>query len=145
MSEIDSKNPVVLVVEDDEDSRYLVRLALEARGYRICEAENGDEAIVVAHREQPNAILMDISMPLMNGLTAAARIREHENFRTIPIVAVTAHHDTDLRADALACGFTAYVTKPVDFDWLGGLIEDLLGSTDRKPESDQGRHSDTRD
>ena len=120
---------MVLVVEDDEDTRYLIRLALEARGYRICEAENGDQAINVARREQPNAILMDISMPLMNGLTAAARIREDENFRTIPIVAVTAHQGMDLRADAEACGFTAYVTKPLDFDWLGDLIKDLLSST----------------
>jgi len=56
---------------------------------------------------------------------------------------VTAHHDMDLRADALACGFTAYVTKPVDFDWLGGLLEDLLGSTDRKHESDHRHHSDS--
>jgi len=120
---------MVLVVEDDEDTRYLIRLALEARGYRICEAENGDQAINVARREQPNAILMDISMPLMNGLTAAARIREDENFGTIPIVAVTAHQGMDLRADAEACGFTAYVTKPLDFDWLGDLIKDLLSST----------------
>jgi CheY-like chemotaxis protein len=142
MSEIDSRNPIVLVVEDDEDTRYLTRLALEARGFRICEAENGDEAIVMAFREQPNAILMDISMPLMNGLTAAARIREHENFRTIPIVAVTAHHEMDLRAGAEACGFTAYVTKPVDFDWLVGLIEDLLSSTDRKPAKDLSRPSE---
>ena len=129
MSGIDARNPLVLVVEDDEDTRYLIRAALEPRGYRICEAENGDEAIVMACREQPDAILMDISMPLMNGLTATARIRQHENLRTIPIIAVTAHHETDLRADAEACGFTAYVTKPLDFDWLVDLIKDLLGST----------------
>jgi CheY-like chemotaxis protein len=53
MSEIDLKNPTVLVVEDNEDSRYLMRLALEARGYRVCEGENGEQAIDIACREQP--------------------------------------------------------------------------------------------
>ena len=130
MLKSDSKSPMVLVVEDDEDTRYVTRSALEAFGYRVCEAVNGDEAIVVASREQPDAILMDISMPLMNGLTATARIREQESLRTIPIIAVTAHHEMDLRADAEACGFTAYVTKPIDFNWLVDFIKILLGSGD---------------
>jgi len=121
-----SRNPIVLVVEDDEDTRYLMRLALEARGYRVCEAEDGEQAIATACREQPNVILMDISMPVLNGLTATARIRERYELRKIPIVAVTAHHETDLRASAEACGFTAYVTKPIDFDWLDEFIKGLL-------------------
>ena len=126
MSGIDSKYPVVLVVEDYDDTRDLMRFALEARGYRICEAENGDEAILIACRERPDVILMDISMPVLNGLTATARIREHHELRKIPIVAVTAHQEMDLRASALASGFTAYVTKPIDFDWLDDLIKSLL-------------------
>ena len=126
MSGIDSNNPMVLVVEDHEDTRYFMRLALEGRGYRVCEAENGERAIAIACREQPNAILMDISMPVLNGLTATARIREHYELRKVPIVALTAHKEEDLRAGAQACGFTAYVTKPIDFDWLDDLIRRLL-------------------
>ncbi len=126
MSESDLNNPIVLVVEDNEDARYFMRLALEDRGYRVCEAENGEQAIAVAGREQPNAILMDISMPVLNGLTATARIRQHYALRKIPIVALTAHSEADLRAGAQACGFTAYVTKPIDFDWLDDLIRRLL-------------------
>lgn len=126
MSEIDSKYPIVLVVEDYDDTRHLMRLALEDRGYRICEAENGDDAITMACRERPDVILMDISMPVLNGFTATARIREHHELRQIPIVAVTAHHEMDLRASAQASGFTAYVTKPIDFDWLDELIKSLL-------------------
>ena len=126
MHRIDSSNPLVLVVEDDEDTRYLMRLALEARGYRVCEAEDGEQAIAIAGREQPNAILMDISLPLLNGLTATARIRERSGLRKIPIIAVTAHNETDLRESAEACGFTAYVTKPIDFDWLDEFIKGLL-------------------
>ena len=126
MSETDIKSPIVLVVEDNEDSRYVMRLALEVLGYRVCEAENGEEAITVADRERPNAILMDITMPVLDGLKATARIRERPGLETIPIIAVTAHQDIDLRAGALASGFTAYVTKPIDFDWLDDLIKGLL-------------------
>ena len=128
MKGIDAKSPTVLVVEDEEDTRYLIRVALETRGYRVCEAENGDEAIVMARQQQPDVILMDISMPQMNGLTATARIREQENMQTIPIIALTAHHDLDLRRDAAAVGFTAYLTKPIDFNWLVEFLETLLGS-----------------
>jgi CheY-like chemotaxis protein len=126
MSASDLNNPLVLVVEDYDDTRHCMRLALEGRGYRVCEAENGEQAIAVADREQPNAILMDISMPVLNGLTATARIREHDALRKIPIVALTAHTEADLRDGAQACGFTAYVTKPIDFDWLDELIRRLL-------------------
>ena len=126
MSEIDLNNPIVLIVEDHEDTRYFMRLALEGRGYRVCEAENGEQAIAIAGREQPNAILMDIGMPVLNGLTATARIRQHDALRKIPIVALTAHNEADLRDGAQACGFTAYVIKPIDFDWLDDLIRRLL-------------------
>jgi two-component system, cell cycle response regulator DivK len=126
MNQVNVTNPIVLVVEDNEDARYLMRLALEGLGYRVCEAENGEEAIAVADREEPNVILMDISMPVLDGLKATARIREYPSMATIPIIAVTAHQDTDLRAVAQASGFTAYVTKPIDFAWLNDLIEGLL-------------------
>jgi len=126
MSGLDSQNPIVLVVDDNEDTRYVMRLALEDRGYRVCEAENGEQAIDIACREQPNAILMDISMPVLNGLTATARIRENEELRDVPIVALTAHGEEEMRAGAQACGFTAYVTKPVDLDWIDNLIKGLL-------------------
>jgi two-component system cell cycle response regulator DivK len=126
MSKFDSKNPTVLVVEDNEDTRYFMRLGLEDRGYRVCEAANGEQAISVAYREQPDAILMDISMPVLNGFTATSRIREHIKLHNIPIIAVTAHHELDLRDSAQACGFTAYVTKPVDLDWLDELVKALL-------------------
>ena len=126
MSKTDSTNPLVLVVADNEDTRYMMRLALESLSYRVCEADNGERAIDVACRTQPDAILMDISMPVLNGLTATARIREHYELRKIPIVALTAHNEVELRAGAQACGFTAYVTKPIDFDWLDDLIKRLL-------------------
>jgi CheY-like chemotaxis protein len=91
MSEIDLKNPTVLVVDDNEDSRYLMRLALEARGYRVCEAENGEGDRYCLSRTT-NAILMDISMPVLDGLTATARIREQTSCaqsRLLPSLRIT--------------------------------------------------------
>jgi two-component system, cell cycle response regulator DivK len=126
MAENDLKDLVVLVVEDVDDTRYFMRLALEERGYRVLEAADGAQAIEVAVRERPDLILMDLSLPVMDGLEATAHIREHKELSTIPIVAVTAHQETDLRANAQASGFTAYVTKPIDFNWLDDLLNTLL-------------------
>jgi CheY-like chemotaxis protein len=122
----DSRDLVVLVVEDVDDTRELMRLALEERGYRVLEAENGEQAVEVALAEHPDVILMDLSLPVMDGLETTERIRQHKEFSTTPIVAVTAHQETDLRADAQASGFTAYVTKPIDFNWLNELLNELL-------------------
>jgi len=123
----DSRDLVVLVVEDVDDTREVMRLALEERGYRVLEAENGEHAIEVALAEHPDVILMDLSLPVLDGLEATARLRQHKEFGNTPIIAVTAHQETDLRADAQASGFTAYVTKPIDFDWLKELMSGLLG------------------
>ena len=122
----DSRDLVVLVVEDVDDTREVMRLALEERGYRVLEAQNGEHAVEVALAEHPDVILMDLSLPVLDGLEATERIRKHKEFSTTPIVAVTAHQETDLRADAQASGFTAYVTKPIDFNWLNELLNDLL-------------------
>jgi len=126
MGENNSRDLVVLVVEDIDDTRLFMRLELEERGYRVLEADNGEKAIEVATRELPDVILMDLSLPVLDGLEATARIREHTELSNTPIVAVTAHQETDLRADAQASGFTAYVTKPIDFNWLNDLLNTLL-------------------
>lgn len=123
------KNPPhvsVLVVEDIDDTRYYMRLELEERGFRVLEAENGQKAVEVATTECPDIILMDLSLPVLDGLSAAELIRKDERLREVPIVAVTAHQETDYRANAKASGFSAYVTKPIDFDWLSDLLGTLL-------------------
>jgi two-component system cell cycle response regulator DivK len=118
--------PTLLVVEDFEDTRYLMRLELEQRGFRIVEATNGEEAVAAAERERPRIILMDIGLPVMDGIDATRLLREREETRETVIVAVTAHHESEYRAKALAAGCNAYVTKPIDFDWLRDLIDRLL-------------------
>jgi two-component system cell cycle response regulator DivK len=126
MTEKDSQYRTVLIVEDSEDARYFMRLELEQLGYRVVEAENGEKAVEVAERERPDIILMDLSLPIMDGIAATEKIRSRDGFKTVPVIAVTAHQETDFRADAKAAGFDAYVTKPIDIPWLGELIEGLL-------------------
>ncbi|HEX3281263.1 MAG TPA: response regulator [Pyrinomonadaceae bacterium] len=126
MAEKDSQHKTVLIVEDSEDARYFMRLELEQLGYRIVEADNGEKAVEVAERERPDIILMDLSLPIMDGIAATEKIRACDGFKTVPVIAVTAHQETDFRADAKAAGFNAYVTKPIDMPWLSELIEGLL-------------------
>ena len=124
--EKDSRDRTVLIVEDSDDARYFMRLALEQLGYLIVEAENGARAVEVAENERPDIILMDLSLPIMDGLAATERIRASSGLQRVPIVAVTAHQETDFRAGAKAAGFDAYVTKPIDIDFLSELIKGLL-------------------
>ena len=119
-------NQTVMVVEDFEDNRFMMRRLLEMSGYRVLEAVNGEEAVEVALRERPGLILMDLSLPLLDGLAATRRIRQHTELREVPIVAVSAHDTADFHADALAAGCNDYVTKPIDFDQLEALLGRLL-------------------
>jgi CheY-like chemotaxis protein len=118
--------PMVMVVEDFEDNRFMMRRLLEMSGYRVLEAINGEEAVELAHREKPQLILMDLSLPQLDGLAATRRIRQHADLRDVPIVAVSAHDTADFHADALAAGCNDYVTKPIDFDQLEALLKRLL-------------------
>lgn len=126
MPEKDSKHLIVLMVEDVEDARYYMRLELEHLGYVVIEAGDGAQAVEIALREQPDIILMDLTLPVMNGLEATALIRNDRRMREVPIIAVTAHQETDFRAGAKASGFDAYVTKPIDIAWLSELMKGLL-------------------
>ena len=126
MSERRPEDLTILVVEDYEDTSLAMRLALERKGYHIVEASDGEQAVRLAASERPEVILMDLNLPVLDGFAAAERIRANPELKETVIVAVTAHHDQDLRARALAAGCNAFVTKPIDFEWLGDLISNLL-------------------
>ena len=121
----------VMVVEDFEDNRFMMRRLLEMSGYRVLEAINGEEAVQIALSEHPSLILMDLSLPLLDGLAATRRIRQVKELRHVPIVAVSAHDTADFHADALAAGCNDYVTKPIDFDQLEALLKRLLPNPER--------------
>jgi CheY-like chemotaxis protein len=126
MTEKNSADPTILLVEDVEDSRYFMRLELEQHGYRVIEAEDGETAVELARRERPNIILMDLSLPGIDGLEATKQIRRDDHLHKVPIIAVTGHQETDFRLGAKESGFDAYVTKPIDIDWLIELISGLM-------------------
>jgi len=124
--EKDPRDRTVLIVEDSDDARYFMRLSLEQLGYLIIEAENGATAVEIAQLERPDIILMDLSLPILDGIAATEKIRASDGLQGVPIIAVTAHQETDFRVGAKAAGFDAYVTKPIDIDFLGDLIQGLL-------------------
>lgn len=118
----------VLLVEDTEDNRQMMRRLLELSGYRVVEAINGREAVEIASRVEPNIILMDLSLPLIDGLAATRRIRMLPGLSKVPIVAVSAHDTADFHKDALAAGCDAYITKPIDYPELEQIVSGLLAS-----------------
>ncbi len=125
MSEKSGAGKTVLVVEDFEDNRFMMRRLLEMSGYRVVEAVNGQQAVEAAAAERPDLILMDLSLPVLDGLAATRRIREQDGLGRVPIVAVSAHDSADFHAEALAAGCNEYVTKPIDFDQLVQLLDRL--------------------
>lgn len=122
----ESKDLKVLLVEDVEDTRLFMRLALEDQGFIVSEAEDGHSAVASAVRETPDVILMDLTLPRMDGFAAAKLMREKTELKNVPIIAVTAHQETGFRSDAKASGFDAYVTKPIDINCLKELINGLI-------------------
>ena len=118
----------VLVVEDFEETRSILRLLLEMSGYRVAVATNGQQAIEVARQERPNLILMDLSLPVMDGLAATRLIREDPELRQVPIVAITAHDTAEYRDRAFTAGCSEYLTKPIDFGQLGKMLYEFLDS-----------------
>lgn len=126
MGDRDARDLKLLLVEDFEDTRLVLRLQLEDIGFSVFEAENGQVAVETAIREKPDVILMDLTLPLMDGFAATKLIRQNEELKNVPIIAITAHQEVDFRSDAKASGFDAYVTKPIDVHWLKDLISGLL-------------------
>ncbi len=118
----------VLLVEDTEDNRQMMKRLLEMSGFRVVEAINGVEAVEVASQEQPQIILMDLSLPFIDGLAATRRIRSLPALSKVPIVAVSAHDTADFHSEALEAGCNAYITKPIDYPELENLVNRLLES-----------------
>lgn len=115
----------ILIVEDYEDARLCMKLILEIFGYEVIEAANGLEAVEATRQQFPHIILMDISMPVMDGLTATKTIRTFQQMTAVPIIAVTAH-GTQLYQEAIAAGCDDLIGKPVDFDSLELLLDQYL-------------------
>ena len=126
MSTATSGPLTILVVDDFDDTRLLLRTWLERRGFRVVEAENGIEAIDRAETESPDLIIMDMQMPQLDGLSATRRIRKLESMNSVPIVAVSAYGADQFREQALAAGCNEYVSTPFEPATLEGIIRSLV-------------------
>lgn len=117
----------IAVVEDNADNRLLMRVLLEDK-YRVVEYDDGQAALDGLGRELPDLVLLDISLPTLDGLEVLTRIRKDERLRQLPVIAITAHATGSDRARFIAAGFDGYVSKPiVDENILFDAIRAELG------------------
>ena len=118
--------PVILVVDDFDDTRLLLRTWLERKGFEVIEAENGHEAVSQAETKRPNLIIMDLEMPELDGLAATRKIRAVKELQKVPVLAVSAYGAEQFRDDALAAGCDEYVSTPFEPEALEKLIRSFV-------------------
>ncbi len=116
----------VLIVEDNEQNMELFRDLLVANGYVVIEATDGEMALVKAHSEIPDLILMDIQLPRIDGVEVASRIRNYHFLSNVVIIAVTAHAMKGDREGFLKAGFNDYIAKPINIETFLQTIENHL-------------------
>lgn len=116
---------LVLIVDDVVDNLQLMSLNLQNLGYRVVTAVDGEDAVKVATLMRPDVILMDIAMPILDGLGAARKIRQDITLEHIPIIALSAFSTDGFLQAAYDVGFAGYLTKPVDMDKVQDLITSL--------------------
>jgi putative two-component system response regulator len=121
----------VLVIDDEAPIRLLCRVNLEAEGKAVLEAESGERGLELALEERPDAILLDVMMPGLDGWTVAQRLLEDETTRRIPIIFLTARADIRDRARGLGAGGLDYITKPFNPVELAALVEEVVGAVAR--------------
>lgn len=118
--------PVILVVDDFDDTRLLLRTWLERKGFLVIEAANGLEAISQAETNLPDLIIMDLEMPELDGLAATRKIRNVKELEKVPVLAVSAYGAEQFRDDAIAAGCDEYVSTPFEPDDLEQLIRSFV-------------------
>ena len=118
----------LLLVEDNEENRDMLSRRLTRRGYEVCIAVDGEQAISQALAEKPDLILLDMNLPILDGWQAAERLKTSPETRAIPIIALTAHAMSGDRERALAAGCDDYDTKPIELTRLLAKIEARLNS-----------------
>jgi CheY-like chemotaxis protein len=125
----------LLLVEDNEDNRIIYTTVLRHVGYQVVEAVDGAQAIALARSVVPDLILMDISIPEVDGWEATRILRRDPVTKDIPIIALTAHAMTDDREKATALGFTSYLAKPVEPRAVVAEVRRWIGSGNGMPRS----------
>ena len=114
----------ILVVEDQEDNRQILRDLLSNAGYDMCEAENGEEALAAVAKQRPDLILMDIQLPILDGYEATRRLKSNPDTRAIPIIVVTSYALSGDETKARAAGCDAHLVKPIEITNLDAILAD---------------------
>ncbi len=125
------RQPTILVAEDSADSREMMRVLLEARGYQIITAENGIRAFELAVTQRPHAMLLDLQLPKLDGLSVTRKLRLDATFKHVPIIIISGHDPFRYRQEAMDAGCDDYFLKPIDFDRLQ-LVLDRMMPQDRR-------------
>jgi CheY-like chemotaxis protein len=129
-----SRQKTVMVVDDYDGMRQVTKQAMEMFGYRVVEAASGEEAVELARLEMPDLILMDLSMPKLDGFATIHLIRRMVGLRDVPVIIVSAHTSHEIRADALAFGCCDFITKPVNLEKLRVAVLRQLNPEDASSE-----------
>jgi len=116
----------ILIVEDNEMNRDMLSRRLERKGFEVVMAEDGAKGVDMSKSENPDLILMDLSLPVMDGWEATSTIKADDSTKSIPIIVLTAHAMAGDREKALEAGADEYDTKPIDFKRLLGKIKDFI-------------------
>ena len=119
--------PKILLVEDNEDNRDMLARRLQRKGYTVVVAVDGIQGVEMAAGELPDLVLMDMSLPVLDGWEATRRIKASPGSQSLPVIALTAHAMTGDREKAIAAGCDDYDIKPIEMDRLLAKIEELLG------------------
>ena len=120
--------PKILLVEDNEMNRDMLSRRLARNGFEVVMAVDGGQGVAMAASEKPDLILMDMSLPVIDGWEATRRVKSQEATKNIPIIGLTAHAMSDDRDKAIDAGCDEYDTKPVELERLIGKMERLLGN-----------------
>ncbi|MBU1105170.1 MAG: response regulator [Candidatus Riflebacteria bacterium] len=124
----------LLIIEDNEQNYYMMRYLLEKKGFKVIGAENGKLGVEAALQHKPDAILLDIQLPEMDGYAVAAELKKHADLANVPIIAVTSYAMVGDREHILAAGATGYIEKPINPDTFVAEISQFVGQDSAKPE-----------
>ena len=117
----------VLIVDDEPNNVDFLEQALEDSGYQLITATNGQEALNKIQSEQPDLILLDLNMPIMDGFTVLAKVKEDPNLRDIPVIIISSEHESKSIVKGIKQGAEDYLTKPVNAGLLVKKVKDFLG------------------
>jgi CheY-like chemotaxis protein len=124
--------PTILIAEDSADSREMMQVLLEIKGYKVISAENGIRAMEVAITNQPDAVLLDLELPQLDGLAVTRNLRLQPKLKRLPIIIISGHDPCRFREAALDAGCDDYVLKPISFDQLDELLDRFVPRQNRR-------------